>query len=128
MTRIDLDDLERKARAATGGEWAADRVAGMPRDDEPVLATVICLDLGDDGKQQQIADCYDNTRCTDKECENNATHIAANSPPVTLALTERIRRLEGLLEDVADALGADGNWPITEQQIRELLAKGAVLP
>lgn len=135
--RLDLDELERKARAATQGEWAADRVPGMPRDDDPVLANVIALELDDTGRQQQIADCYDNTNCADKQCEANAAHIAAVSPPTVLALIARIRELEGEARDIGRDLAenfvgedAEERYGIQEhgKRLLRVAEKGVVLP
>lgn len=129
--KLDLDDIERKARAATGGEWAADRVPGMPRADEPILAVVVSMEIDDRGRQQQVADCYDNTHCSDHQNAANAAHIAANSPPVTLALIARIRELEAEVDRAADLLeagsdrGARRSWAAG---LRESVEKGVVLP
>lgn len=92
--KLNLDDLERKARAATQeGVWeirVPDRGAGI----EGVIVQT------EDGRQ--IAEAYDSTPWTDTECIANGEHIAAASPPVVLALIARIRRLE---EELARAAG-----------------------
>lgn len=125
--KIDLDELERKARAATPCMWGTHRVVGMPRNDEPIMATVIADDLDERDRVQQVADCYDNTHCSDKQCEANAEHIAANSPPVTLALIARIRELEASLDralvawNTADPLD---NWRAEMDAERAVLEKG----
>ena len=63
--KLDIDELERKARAAdVPGGWH-----------------------------------FSDDNYTDEGC----AHIEANSPPVTLALIERIRGLEAAARDVADA-------------------------
>lgn len=124
-TKIDLDELERKARAATGGEWKAEIVTGMPRDNEPIMAMVVS-----DGVQQ-IADCYDNTPCSDKQSEANAQHVAANGPPVTLALIARIRELEAALDSAIHTWNRSDEFDTHEAfrgDMLVILEKGAVLP
>lgn len=95
MRLVDLDDLERKARAATQeGLWelrVPDRGGGI----EGVIVET------EDGRQ--IAEAYDSTRWSDAECIASGEHIAAASPPVVLALIARIRELETAARDVADA-------------------------
>lgn len=127
-TKLDLDELERKAKAATPGQWQY-RVPG--RD---------CIDAvlveNEDGRQ--IADTYDNTTWPEQECVANGEHIAANSPPVTLTLIARIRELGAAVLDGArtiegwvscesqfDAPEDDPDWK-QAQRMRELLTKGAV--
>jgi hypothetical protein len=75
-TDLDLDDLERKARSASPGIW-------RPGADDGETGTSVLRDDGDD--LWQVAD-----RCTPAD----AIHIAANSPPVTIALVARVRRAE----------------------------------
>lgn len=125
--KVDLDELERLARAATGATWDVGPVPGMPRHDEPIMAVVLSdkLDAGD--RVQQIADCYDNTRCADSQCKANAQHIAANSPAVTLALIERIRELEATVGACGNAFAGMSEAPRAIDMIA-LLKKGVVLP
>ena len=129
--KVDLDELKRKANAAIGGEWAADRVPGMPREDEPIMANVIAMDLDERGRQQQIADCRDGTLCSDKQCEDNAAHIAANSPPVTLALIARIRKLEATVQRAVGYLQASSDKTARREWaagLLEDLTEGIELP
>lgn len=93
---IKLSELRAARAAMTQGEWAADRVPGMPRDDDPILATVICLELDDRGRQQQIADCYDNTSCSDERCAGNAAGIAVmhNAADVLIEVASAALALE----------------------------------
>lgn len=82
--KIDLDDLARLARAATPGPWKkcsannddcpCRTVWSVPLDDAP-----FCLAETGPGQGTRVEDWC---------------HIAANSPPVTLALVARIRELE----------------------------------
>lgn len=91
--KIDLDELERKAR-----RW--DKAIGK-----------------------------------DDEADARLDHIAANSPPVTLALIARIRELEDALRDACAGIGL--SEPHTEAEARDdaelsdrclaILEKGAVL-
>lgn len=109
-TKLNLDDLERKARAADDAVeipwWSPDSAH---------------LD-------------HAGVSAADRE------HIAANSPPVTLTLIARIRDFEEILPRVADEIEAwvqsesqyddytcDPGWKLAEQ-VRALLAKGVVLP
>ena len=121
--KIDLDELERKARAATQeGVWeihVPDRGAGI----EGVSVQT------EDGRQ--IADAYDNTPWPDADCIANGDHIAANSPPVTLALIARIRELEEAgraLEGYARASADDDHKLAEFYAAVAILEKGAVLP
>lgn len=84
--KLDLDELARKARAAT---------QEGPSDAESIA---------------------------------NAEHIAANSPPVTLALIARIRELERILgETLADVGPSFADDPLYGR-IEDALEKGALLP
>lgn len=94
--RLDLGDIERKARAANRGLWAS-------------LA----------------ADAANAERWADPESEANAQHIAANSPPVTLAMVARIRELEDALHRVA--IGWSDAESVDVSAEMELLQKGTVL-
>ena len=124
--KIDLDDLEHWARAATQGEWSAhvsDHGTGID-------GIAVRADQAD-----QIADTYDSTRWTDEQCIANAHHIAANSPPVTLALVARIRELEAALRQVrTDLLDWSNTTPVNLARanvlvgVDEVLEKGVVLP
>lgn len=55
-----------------------------------------------------------------------AAHIAANSPPVTLALVARIRELEVQARRTIDATGLTVEAEL--EALGKLLEKGAVLP
>ena len=109
--KVDLDELERKARAATQeGPWGL----RMPDRGHGIEGVVVETEDG-----RQIAEAYDSTSWSDDKCIANGEHIAANSPPVTLALIARIRELEAALRSVTtDRVG----------QMVALLDKGAVLP
>lgn len=96
-TKIDLDELERKARAADPALWSGLR-----------------------------ADAFNVDRWADDRSVANAQHIALNSPPVTLALIARIRELENALFDWGDARTSGGTGP-SPLSLIALLEKGAVL-
>jgi hypothetical protein len=127
--KVDLDELERKARAATQeGAWeirVPDHGAG--------IEGVIVQTDGD----RQIAECYDSTPWSDTECIANGEHIAAASPPVVLALIARIREMEGAMSDAANHLQVEtycenrseaGRRREVYDRLTSLLEKGAVLP
>ena len=81
--KLDLDDLEAKARAATPGPWRLlpdgppTIVAGTPGDEIKIVGPQIGPYLW------------------------NAAHIAAASPDVVLELVARIRKLEQGLDEAA---------------------------
>lgn len=123
-TKIDLDDLERKARAATTGPWSWDDKDGYIVDPGGLVAFGEPTHEGN--HRIEISD-------------ENATHIAANSPPVTLALIARIRELEGALREACDGwrdhvLSDHYGNPISQltksdlARPRAVLEKGTVLP
>lgn len=119
MTKIDLDEHDRTARkASTQDEWQ------WRRGDLNVL----------EGKHDgQIVIHVHRSREEDLDkllvaSNRDRAHIAANSPPVTLALVARIRELEGLCGDVLGMLRSTGDYPLITGEIRALLEKGAVLP
>lgn len=58
---------------------------------------------------------------------SNRAHIAANSPPVTLALIARIRELEQGYGDLLGEVEERSDNPAWYAEHAELLAKGAVL-
>ena len=102
--KVDLDELERKARAAGHpGQWIACEKGTVDTEDGA-----------------QIADVYDNAPWTGKECFRNGEHIAANSPQVTLALISRIRELE-------DALSAFHD-DVYDHRVAAVIKKGITIP
>lgn len=103
--RIDLEELVRKARGASPGNWR------VGTDDGMTGTSILREDLD--------ADLY---QVADRASPEDAVHIAANSPPVTLALVARIRELEAGLRRLAVSGKPQSTW------INTLLEKGAVLP
>lgn len=107
MAAVDLEELERKARAATPGEW------WMSVEDGDICA-------GEEGPEAtQVGAIYLGVADTE--------HVLANSPPVTLALIARINELEIALRSVAH----DGKQIIGilgAVTVDEILARGVVLP
>lgn len=101
--RIDLDELERKAGAATQGAWTNGTDPshfGAPEVTDGVTFAYFVPDAA------------------------NAAHIAAASPPVVLALIARIRELEAAIVEVRNDL-RDGC--VGQQELDALLDKGVVL-
>jgi hypothetical protein len=84
MRLVDLDDLERKARAAESDEWQWRPANG---------------DILEGKHNAQIVLAGEDLTCS----VSDRAHIAAASPPVVLALIARIRELETAARDVADA-------------------------
>jgi hypothetical protein len=123
MTKIDLEELERKAGAAASGPWCSHGDRSRIPDYTSQFAIVT-----DDGCQQ-IADAFDNTRWPDEQCIANAQHIASNSPPVTLALIARIRELENAAKELLDIVDEHAwGFTVARERTAALLEKGAVLP
>lgn len=123
--KIDLDEHERAAKAATPGPWKAgghlSRVAEYSRGFAIVTADGVL----------QVADAYDNTPYPDAQCLANALHIAANGPPVALALGARIRELEVSLRTACDHID-DLNLPdpglrAESVRLRAVAEKGVVV-
>lgn len=118
MTKIDLDELERKARAANVGcAWRID--AGNPALVETESGCAIAETDPGWASELHIA---------------HAEHIAANSPTVTLALIARILELESELTLACDRIDAFhecytkvGRDPLG-LAVRGILEKGAVFP
>ena len=105
--KLDLDELERKATAASTGHWMRgtdgwDVVVRTETRDWPIARTIGGFD---------------------------ADYIAANSPPVTLALIARIRELENVAKELLD-IADEHAWGFTvaRERAAALLEKGAVLP
>lgn len=103
-TKIDLDDIERKARAATQESWVTPATAGrMP--DYFARYAIVTTESG-----EQVADAFDNTTWSDEQCAANAQHIAANSPPLTLALIKIAKALVAF-EAVQAEIDAEHDGP-----------------
>lgn len=109
--KIDLDELDRKAKAATPSEWTTTR--------PPIEAKGWAIGV-------MVAQVYGGQRIYGTPDGGtypaaDAEHIAASSPPVVLALIARIRELE-------DALAVFGDDDHYRSRIVKVLEKGAVLP
>jgi hypothetical protein len=115
MSKLDLDALERTARAAqteSPGPWVIRWTdEAMRRVDWINDVAGDSVVVGDSGIYPPHGDA--------------ARHIAANSPPVTRALLARIRELE---DDLRGWLEAFGDGPEDFPETRKLLEKGVVLP
>ncbi len=110
--KIDLDNLERRARAVRYEEWIANA--------DPAAVMTMACDL--------IAG-FDRTPWSPDEDDTNAEHIAANSPPVTLALIARIRELESGLRDAIACHEGVREQPVGRSAPwHALIEKGVVLP
>lgn len=112
-TKINLDDLERKAIAATQDEWR-----WRLSDENEVLE-------GAHDGQVVLAAATDDLVCS----VSDRAHIAANSPPVTLALIARVVGLERELAKLArhsiDVDDVDGDPWLDAMAVLE---KGCVVP
>jgi hypothetical protein len=120
---VDLDDLERKARDATPGRWTTIR---PPGDSDGWATGVAVAALAP--RQLVFTDHQGGV-----SPEANREHIAANIPPVTLALIARVRELEqvsaALVQILIDAFDVDelAADPVY-MGARTVLEKGVVLP
>jgi hypothetical protein len=105
MAVIDLDELERKARA--------------------VISGLSCHEL----RLWHATYGSDVRRWRDGQLQSAAKHIAANDPTTTLALIARIRELEAGLTELVDDLVQSSEDPDGDYgDVRALVAKGAVTP
>jgi len=118
MTRkLDLDKHDATARAAEQDEW---RWRGGVLEGVNDGAVVLWVPEGNDGTDEPVLIVS----------TSNAAHIAANSPPVTLALTERIRRLEAALGSAIGELedtGGEYARGVTGE-LASILEEGVVVP
>ena len=81
---MDINKLEKLAKAATQGEWTP----FVKRDTEAVL-------LGNDAEKSIVNwPGFDSAGTTKRERKANARYIAAAQPSVVLELIQRIRELE----------------------------------
>jgi hypothetical protein len=114
-TKIDLDELARKACAATPGPWRVS--GGVSKNKHPEYLAVLYDD--NTGDSYEVCD-----ECTTE----NAWHVAANSPPVTLALVARIRKLEATCRCAAVALRMHNEESPTAKESDRIVEEGTVLP
>lgn len=125
--KVDLEDLEHKAALATQGLWKSGLWKSTTGIGPHYVRAVVTTQSGD-----SVAD-VDADR-PDEERFANVRHIAANSPPVTLALIARIRELEAGLDELLDCSlegygGREAIIPGTLQaRTLDLIKKGVVLP
>jgi hypothetical protein len=119
-TKIDLEDLERKARRATPGNWTT----ASPSKGSDGWSYGVTIATA--SPVQRIYTDYRGGIAV----EANRQHIAANSPPVTLALIGRIRELESAAELVLGESGCDPSdecHRAVHAVLAERLARGTVL-
>jgi len=122
MTKIDIDELERKARAASTQDewqWRPDDLNVLEGKHDGQIAINVHHSNDDDLDGILVASIRDRE------------HIAANSPPVTLALVARIRELEASVMRAVSCLqaGSDkGARRLWAQGLIEDLEKGTVMP
>lgn len=126
-TKIDLEDLERKATVALGEHpWRVYRCHSA--DDGLACGIKDQSFVSDDEDACQIGVIVDTNRdeCHHAIALEDAEHIAANSPPVTLALIARIRELEAAMMRAGHAFA--GILPAPDvQQFIALIERGVVL-
>jgi hypothetical protein len=108
--KVDLDDIERRARAATLGPWRTESTRG----DRWHVAAPGGFPVGRDPDGGPAS--FDS---------HTASHIAANSPPVTTALVARIRELEAQALRTIEATGLTVDDEL--EVLRKLIEKGAVI-
>ena len=125
MTPIDLDELERKARlcfAASADPWETETIDTRGR--MPDYCSAFAIVKTDN--EEQIADAYTDTPWGDRQCLDHAAHIAANSPPVTIALVARIRELEAGLREACQQAARGPMWGSDVKRLRAVAEKGTV--
>lgn len=103
--KIDLDELERRARACQAetehdGEWFLPE-----RDDTEWLLGSSVVTTSKSPRPLEAGGRVLVQANTNFPSEATLAHIASVSPPVALALIARIRELEAALETAADDLG-----------------------
>ncbi len=113
MTKLDLDALERTARAATIGPWSLDELSGFIGNED------------EEGNGQIALEIVGNQRC--RVDDHDVRHVVANSPDVTLALVARIRELESELRGCADAFAGVTDEPDLDD-LMLIVDKGTVIP
>lgn len=107
---LNLDDLERKARAATRGTWrkANNRCAHVVSDEEG-LRIAQCGDY----KDKEVA------KFSGDRWNSDAEHIAACSPDVILELIERLKAVESALEELGEPVILDSGEIHLERRGKE---------
>jgi hypothetical protein len=131
--RVDMEEIERKARAATQGRWVWGK-----GNVEGSRGRVNCLYVDDPERQRPVIALDVGSLYT--TLANDCDHIAAASPPVMLALIAHIRDLRAALvraaeltegtvscETQCDCAEDDPDWQ-EAQRWRELVTRGPVLP
>lgn len=115
--KIDLDELERKARAATQDEWVRGKwywerppnVVPWTEENKTLMRDANCRGhiVTKHTKEEVVSGCG---CCGSPDASDaDAEHIVANSPPVTLELIARIRHLEVEVELRERAIIANGD-------------------
>lgn len=136
--KLDLDELERKANAAIGAHgdaaWRVARCHWAGLSEACGIKDWPFVSAAEDSCQQGVVFDTNRDECQHHMTLTDAEHIAASSPPVTLALIARIRELEGELDAALDGWanrdhdGPMGEDSLARDQSREILVKGAVMP
>lgn len=102
MSELDLDELEQKARAATPGPWA--RTPGRSGS----------FDVDHIGTGANVAEFL---------ALEDADHIAANSPDVTLSLIARVRAAEARVKFVEGVAHLNQSDALSAEQRAAFLTK-----
>jgi hypothetical protein len=91
---IDLDELEAKAKAATPGDWTANRC---------VVETVTVS-----GAYRTVAECRSDLLIEEGVTLSDAAFIAAANPAVVLELVSQLRDTRAIVRDLAAI-----HWPVS---------------
>jgi hypothetical protein len=130
-TKIDLDDLERKATASTdelGDQaWRVYQCRSAGPGEACGIKDWPFVSEDEDACQQGVVFDTSRDECHHHMALADAAHIAANSPPVTLALIARIRELESAYGQIVDD-HVRNESDADALAMQALLDKGAVLP
>jgi hypothetical protein len=102
--KLDLDEIERKARAATQeGAWEV----RVPDRGDGIQGVIVQTEDG-----RQIAEAYDSTPWSDAECIANGEHIAGMSPPVVLALVAIARKARAFVDEQGKNVSIERGYTI----------------
>ena len=119
--KVDIDEIERKARAATRDQWQWGKGGTDGR--------VNCLYVSDPSRHRPVIALDVGSLYLTLAADTD--HIAANSPPVTLAIIARIRKLEAIVQRAACCLQASSDKTARREWaagLLEDLTEGIELP
>ncbi len=91
----DIDEIERKARAALGAHrWRVHRCHWAASDEACAIKDTPYVSAEEDANQSGVVYCTSRDECHHPMSAVEADHIASSDPAAVLALIARIRELE----------------------------------